>query len=49
MGPWASPLILIWVLAASVELIRTRGVLATSPESLPEEAQARDVHVPVTQ
>jgi hypothetical protein len=48
MGPWASPLILIWVLAASAELVRTRGAGVVSVESPPEEAPGHHARVPVT-
>jgi hypothetical protein len=48
MGPWASPLIQVWVIAASVELVRKRGARAISVESPPEGARGHQTHVPVT-
>jgi hypothetical protein len=49
MGPFASPLILIWVLATSVELVRTRGAQAASAEAPYGEARGHQAHIPVTQ
>jgi hypothetical protein len=49
MGPWASPLILIWVLAASFELVRTRGARAVGVESPHGEVRGHPgAHIPVT-
>jgi hypothetical protein len=48
MGPWASPLVQIWVLAASVELWRTRGAQAATAAVSQAEAFGGPPHVPAT-
>jgi hypothetical protein len=46
MGPWASPLILIWVLAISVELARTRGARTIGVASPQVEARDQHLYIP---
>jgi hypothetical protein len=48
MGPWTSPLIQVWVLAASVELVRTRGAQTVAAATALSEAPGQAPHTLVT-